>query len=309
MAGLAGGQISESLITTFVAVTPLKGKPCEDRIFASGFRTRRGEMMAGKIVVGVGGWTFEPWRGVFYPEGLTQKRELQYLGEHLTSVEINGTFYGSQKPESFQKWHDEVPQDFVFSLKGTRYVTNRRVLAEARESLTRFLSSGVTRLGEKLGPINWQFAATKRFDAADFAAFLQLLPHEQDGMRIRHAIEARHESFCNGEAVDLARAHGVALVVGADSEFPVIADPTTDFVYLRLMGTSAHNETGYSDAELNAWVERLRVYAEGGVPDDLPCFGPPPPKKPRDVFAYVISGAKEKNPAAAMELIRRLGSK
>ncbi len=262
--------------------------------------------MAGDIHIGVGGWTFEPWRGTFYPQGLAQKRELQYLGEHLTSVEINGTFYGSQKPESFQKWHDEVPEDFVFALKGTRYVTNRRVLAEATESLTRFLASGVTRLSRKLGPINWQLAATKKFDAEDFAAFLKLLPHEQDGLRIRHAVEARHESFCDPEAVALAREHGVALIVGADSNFPVIADPTTDFVYLRLMGTSAENEEGYTPAELDRWAARLKAYAAGGVPDDLPSYGPAPETKPREVFAYVISGAKERNPAAAQALIRRV---
>lgn len=262
--------------------------------------------MAGSIFIGVGGWTFEPWRGSFYPEGLAQKRELHYLGQHLTSVEINGTFYGSQKPESFQKWHDEVPDDFVFSLKGTRYVTNRRVLAEAGESLSRFLTSGVTRLAQKLGPINWQLAGTKKFDAGDFAAFLKLLPHEMDGLRIRHAVEARHESFCVPEAVEMARKHGVALIAGCDSKFPVIADPTADFVYLRLMGTSEDNGQGYSDADLDAWAGRLKTYAAGGVPDDLATCGPAPEKKPRDVFAYVIAGAKEKNPAAAQALIHRL---
>jgi uncharacterized protein YecE (DUF72 family) len=262
--------------------------------------------MAGKIHIGVGGWTFEPWRGVFYPDGLAQKRELQYMGEQMTSVEINGTFYGSQKPESFQKWHDEVPEDFVFALKGTRYVTNRRVLAEATESLSRFLTSGVTRLNRKLGPINWQLAATKKFDADDFAAFLDLLPHEMDGLRIRHAVEARHESFCHADAIALARARGVAMITGCDSKFPVIADPTADFVYLRLMGTSEDNEQGYSKADLDAWAARLKTYAAGGVPDDLPTFGPAPEKKPREVFAYVIAGAKEKNPAAAKALIERL---
>lgn len=262
--------------------------------------------MAGKIHIGVGGWTFEPWRGVFYPEGLVQRRELEFMSQNLSSGEINGTFYGSQKPTSFQKWHDEVPEDFVFALKGTRYVTNRRALAEAGESLSKFLSSGVTLLGAKLGPINWQLAATKKFDPEDFAAFLALLPHEMDGLRIRHAVEARHESFCDAKAVALAREHGVALVAGCDSDFPVIADPTTDFVYLRLMGTREDEENGYSDAELDAWAERLNIYAAGGVPDDLPTFGPAPEKKPREVFAYVISGAKQKNPAAAQALIERL---
>lgn len=262
--------------------------------------------MAGKIHIGVGGWTFEPWRGTFYPKGLVQKRELEFMGQQLNSVEINGTFYGSQKPESFQKWHDEVPGDFVFALKGTRYVANRRVLGEAGESLSKFLSSGVTRLGGKLGPINWQLAGTKKFDPEDFAAFLKLLPDELDGLRIRHAVEARHESFCDAQAIALAREHGVALIAGCDSKFPVIADPTADFVYLRLMGTSEDNEKGYSDADLDAWAARLKTYAAGGVPDDLPTFGPAPEKEPREVFAYVIAGAKEKNPAAAQALIERL---
>lgn len=262
--------------------------------------------MAGAIHIGVGGWTFAPWRGSFYPDGLAQKRELAYLGEQLTSVEINGTFYGSQKPESFQKWHDDVPQDFVFALKGTRYVTNRRVLAEATDSLSRFLASGVTRLAQKLGPINWQLAATKKFDTDDFEAFLKLLPHEIDGSRIRHAVEARHESFCTAQAVELARHYGVAMIAGCDSKFPVIADPTADFVYLRLMGTSEDHETGYSEADLDLWARRIKIFAEGGVPDGLPTYGPAPDKQSRDVFVYVIAGAKEKNPAAAKALIERI---
>lgn len=262
--------------------------------------------MTGSIRVGVGGWTFEPWRGSFYPAGLAQKRELAYLGAHLTSVEINGTFYGSQKPESFQKWHDEVPEDFVFALKGSRYVTNRRVLAEATDSISRFVSGGVTRLADKLGPINWQLAATKKFDAEDFAAFLDLLPHEMEGLRIRHAVEVRHESFCDAQAVAIARERGVALIAGCDSKFPVIADVTADFVYLRLMGTSDDNENGYSDADLDAWAQRLKIFATGGVPDDLPTYGPPAEKRPRQVFAYVIAGDKVKNPAAAQALISRL---
>lgn len=263
-------------------------------------------MAMGKIVIGVGGWTFEPWRGTYYPEKLTQKRELEHMGSTMTGVEVNGTFYGSQKPESFRKWHDEVPPDFMFTLKGTRYATNRKVLAEAGESVNRFTSSGIVELKDKLGPINWQLAATKKFDPDDFAAFLELLPATQDGMALRHAVEARHESFANAEAVALARENGVALITGADAQYSVIADPTADFVYLRLQGTSEKHEKGYSEQALDAWADRIVTYARGGVPDDLPSFGPAPKEKPREVFAFVISGFKEKNPAAAMALIEKV---
>src|ERR1700677_601514 len=189
------------------------------------------------IYVGVGGWVYEPWRNNFYPSGLPQKRELEYASQHLTAIEINGTYYGSQKPESFRKWRSETPDGFVFALKGPRFATNRRVLAEAGESITRFFDSGVTELKDKLGPINWQFMATKKFDAEDFAKFLALLPKESRGRTIRHAVEVRHESFRTPEFLALAREHGVAVVIAGDSEFPQIADVTADFVYARIMGT------------------------------------------------------------------------
>ena len=167
----------------------------------------------GKIRIGVGGWTYEPWRGAFYPKGLAQSRELEYASSKLTSIEINGTYYGSQKPASYTKWRDETPDDFVFSLKGPRFATNRRVLAEAGESIERFFKSGVTNLGTKLGPINWQFATTKRFDPDDFAAFLRLLPASVDGFAIRHVVEVRHDSFRTPEFIALTRSHGVAVVI------------------------------------------------------------------------------------------------
>ena len=177
------------------------------------------ETPAGKIRIGVGGWTYEPWRGgAFFPKGLTQARELQYAGSKLTSIEINGTYYGSQKPASFMKWHDETPDDFIFSVKGPRFATNRRVLAEAGESIERFFKTGVTELKAKLGPVNWQFATTKRFDAEDFAAFLKLLPKSVDGLAIRHVVEVRHESFKHPDFIALAREHGVAVVMAGDAE-------------------------------------------------------------------------------------------
>ncbi len=260
------------------------------------------------IRVGIGGWTFEPWRGDFYPEGLTQKRELEYASRQLTSIEVNGTFYGSQKPETFAKWHDETPADFVFSLKGPRFTTNRRVLAEAGESISRFIGSGVLELKDKLGPINWQFAGTKKFDPDDFEAFLKLLPHEAGGRAILHAVEVRHDSFRTPEFVDLARKHRVAVVNAGDSEYPQIADSTASFVYLRIMGTEEAHPLGYSPKALDAWAERAKTYAAGGVPQDLQTVGDATKAERRDVFLYVISGHKARNPAAAMALIERLRS-
>jgi uncharacterized protein YecE (DUF72 family) len=261
-----------------------------------------------KIRIGVGGWTYEPWRGAFYPKGLAQSRELEYASAKLTSIEINGTYYGSQKPASFAKWHDETPDDFVFAIKGPRFATNRRVLAEAGESIERFFKSGVTRLEAKLGPVNWQFATTKRFDAEDFAAFLKLLPASVDGLAIRHAIEVRNNSFKTPEFVALARAHGVAIVIAGDSEYPQIADVTAPFVYARIMGATEKEENGYSGPALDRWAERARTWAAGGAPKDLETVAPAEPDGAgREVFLYVISGFKERNPAAAMALIERLG--
>lgn len=205
----------------------------------------------GTIRVGVGGWTYAPWRGVFYPDGLPQRMELEYASQHLSSIEINGTYYGSQKPESFTRWHDETPNDFVFSLKAPRYATNRRVLAEAGASIERFFDTGMIELKHKLGPINWQFMPTKKFDAADFDAFLKLLPAEMDGYKLRHAVEVRHQSFRAPEFVAMARAHGVALVVEGDSAFPQIADVTASFVYARIMGTQEGEPLGYAARALD----------------------------------------------------------
>jgi uncharacterized protein YecE (DUF72 family) len=260
------------------------------------------------IRVGIGGWTFAPWRGLFYPEGLAQKRELEYASRQLTTIEINGTFYGSQKPESFAKWHDETPDDFVFSLKAPRFATHRRILAEAGESIERFIASGVLELKDKLGPINWQFAPTKQFDEQDFDAFLSLLPKEAEGRALRHAVEVRHESFRNEAFVALARKHGVAIVVAGDSRYLQIADLTAPFVYARIMGTSDASERGYDDAALDLWTARMRTWASGGHPPGLETVAKPVAagKSPRDVFLYVISGFKEHNPAAGIALIERL---
>lgn len=269
--------------------------------------TAKKQSPRGRIRIGVGGWTYAPWRGNFYPKGLPQKDELSFAARHLTSIEINGTYYRSQSPASFAKWHDETPEDFVFAVKGPRFATNRRVLAEAGSSIERFFGSGVIALKDKLGPVNWQLIPTKKFDAEDFEAFLALFPGSVEGRAIRHAVEVRHASFATPECLALARKHGVAIVIAGDAQYPQIADPAAPFVYLRIMGTEADEALGYTDKALDAWAARARALAAGDIPDDLATVGAAPAEKTRrDVFLYVISGAKERNPAAAMALIERL---
>jgi uncharacterized protein YecE (DUF72 family) len=264
-------------------------------------------IMGGHIRIGVGGWTYEPWRGAFYPDTLPQKRELEYASGKLTSIEINGTFYGSQKPASFAKWRDETPDGFVFSLKAPRYATHRRTLAEAGPTIERFLRSGVLELKDKLGPINWQLMPTTKFAPADFEAFLKLLPKEHEGRALRHAVEVRHASFRVPELVEMARHHGVAVVIAGDSEYPLIADVTGPFVYARIMGTQPGEPLGYSPAALDLWSERARCWAQGGAPESLETVTPRNNTgASRDVFLYVISGHKVANPAAAQALIERV---
>jgi uncharacterized protein YecE (DUF72 family) len=268
---------------------------------------RKSTASTGTIRVGVGGWTYEPWRGAFYPADLPQKRELEYASRHLTSIEVNGTFYGSQKPETFAKWHDETPPGFVFSLKAPRFATNRKVLAEAAKSIERFFASGVVNLKDKLGPINWQLPPYKKFEAEDFGAFLSLLPGDVEGHALRHVVEVRHASFRSPEFVDLARQHGVAVVIAGDAEYPQIADRTASFVYARIMGTREGPDLGYPPAELDRWAARAKAWASGAAPDGLDYAGTERADgQPRDVYLYVISGHKVRNPAAAMALIERL---
>lgn len=263
---------------------------------------------SGHIYIGIGGWTFAPWRGVFYPEKLAQSKELAYAAERLTSIEINGTYYGSQKPESFRKWASEVPDGFIFSVKGPRFATNRRVLAEAGDSIKRFYDSGVLELGDRLGPVLWQFAPTKKFDAADFGAFLALLPRERDGRTLRHVVEVRHDSFRTSAFIALLREFAIPVVYADHATYPAIADVTADFVYARLQTGKDTVKTAYSPKALDAWAGRFKLWAEGGEPDDLPRVDTTPAKKqPRDVFAYVIHEGKIRAPAGAMELIARVG--
>jgi uncharacterized protein YecE (DUF72 family) len=245
--------------------------------------------MTGKIFVGVGGWTFEPWRGTFYPEDLTHKRELEYASRKLTSIEINGTYYSSFKPASWAKWRAETPDGFIFSMKASRYCTNRRVLAEAAESVQRYVNQGLVELGDRLGAINWQLMGTKKFDPEDMAAFFKLLPREVGKLPLRHALEVRNDSFKDKRFYDLARQHNVAIIFAHDPDLPEIDEPTADFTYARLMGTSDKVKTGYKPAELDKWAKKAKAWAKKG-----------------DVFLYFISGAKVRNPAAAQALIERV---
>jgi uncharacterized protein YecE (DUF72 family) len=263
---------------------------------------------SGKIHIGIGGWNYEPWRGVFYPKGLAQAKELAYAASHLTSIEINSTFYGSQKPESFRKWAAAVTEGFLFSVKGPRFATNRRVLAEAGDSIQRFLNSGVLELGDRLGPLLWQFAPTKKFDAEDFAKFLKLLPAKTGGRPLRHVVEARHPSFCTPQFVALARDFAIPIVFTDHATYPSIADLTGDFIYARLQRGKDSIPTAYPAKELDTWAGRLRAWAQGKEPNDLPRVDSAhhQPKRPRDVFAYVIHEGKIRAPAAAIALIERL---
>jgi uncharacterized protein YecE (DUF72 family) len=261
------------------------------------------------IRVGVGGWTFEPWRGVFYPDGLAQKRELEYASRQLSSIEINGTYYGAQKPESFAKWNAETPDDFIFSLKGTRFSTNRRVLAEAGNSVERFMSSGLSELKGKLGPIDWQFHPSKKFDPDDFGAFLKFLPKTLDGHKVRHVVEVRNESFSAPDFIELAREHNVAIVCAEGNGYVQIPDVTTDFVYARITITDDKVKNGFTDATARKWAEAALAWAAGETPKGLKLIGPVPKgkAKPRDVFLYVIGGHKVCNPAAAQAIMKHLG--
>ena len=246
--------------------------------------------MAGSIHVGIGGWDYAPWRGSFYPPGLPKPRELGYAAERLGAIEINATHYRLQKPEHFRRWAEAVPEGFRFAIKGSRFCTNRRVLAEGAEGLERFLNQGLTELGDKLGPMLWQFLPTKKFDAEDFGAFLQLLPRELAGEPLRHAVEVRHESFLDMRFVDLARARGVAIVRSDVAAHPRLDEATGDFEYVRLQTAREEEPEGFAPAELDAWATAAKEWAAAG----------------RDVYLFMINGAKVRAPAAAQALIGRL---
>lgn len=259
------------------------------------------------IRIGIGGWTFEPWRGgTFYPEDLSQKKELEYASRQLTAIEINGTYYSGFKPATFAGWAATVPDGFVFTVKASRFCTNRKVLAEAGESVAKFVGQGIVELGDKLGPILWQFMATKKFDAQDFGAFLKLLPTSHAGVKLRHAIQVRHDSFHVPEFVAMCRDAGAAIVFADSPEYPAIADITGDFVYARLEKGEDDNPLCYPKADIDRWANTAKLWASGGKPEDLPYVeDKAPPETPRETFVFFIHGGKVRAPAAARALIER----
>jgi len=262
-------------------------------------------MSAGTIRVGIGGWDYEPWRETFYPPGLAKAKQLGYAASKLTAIEINATYYKLQKPELFAKWAKAVPDGFKFALKGSRYCTNRKLLGEGGEAVERFCGQGLTELGDRLGPIVWQLMATKKFDPDDMAAFLKRLPKAQDGVPLQHVVEPRHDSFRDPAFVAMARKAGVGIVYGDSDDFPCLADVSGDLVYARLMCARPEVQTGYEPAKLDHWADIVRSWARGESPPGLPYIADPAPVQPRDTYVFFISGAKERNPAAAIALIER----
>ena len=263
--------------------------------------------MAGSVHIGVGGWDYAPWRGTFYPPGLPRAKQLEHSGRHLTATEINATFYKLQSPALFERWGAAVPDNFRFAIKASRFCTNRKALGEAAEAIGRFCAQGFTELGDKLGPILWQLAPTKRFDRDEMSSFLALLPTSRDGIALRHAIEPRHDSFRCREFVAMARAAGVAVAVCDSAEYPQVADLTADFVYVRLRRTREEEPAGYSPAELDRWAAAALAWARGESPAGLDYVSDARAEvRPREVFLFVIGGAKLRNPAAAAALIERV---
>ncbi len=243
------------------------------------------------IRVGIGGWTFEPWRGTFYPDGLPQKRELEYAASKLTAIEINATFYGRQSPKSWENWGKAAPDGFQFSIKGSRYVVTRPMLTDAGEGIGNFLAQGLTALGDKLGPILWMFAPRRKFDREDIAAFLELLPEKHGGVPLRHVIEPRHESFRDEAFYSLCRDRNVAIVHGDDDEFPLIEANTASFAYARLQRMREESPTGYDDKSLDGFARLAKKWGKDG----------------RDAYIFMINGAKVRAAAAALALQERLG--
>jgi uncharacterized protein YecE (DUF72 family) len=243
------------------------------------------------IRVGIGGWDFAPWRETFYPPDVPLKRALEYASSVLTSIEINGTFYRNAKPEHFAGWAERTPDDFVFAVKASRFATNRKVLGEAGDSIERFMDSGLSELGDKLGPILWQLAATKRFDPDDVEAFFKLLPKKLGKRKLQHVLDARHESFMCPEYLKLAKKHKIATVITDSPKYPNFSEVTGDFVYARLMDARSEVATGYTKPALKKWAAQAQEWSDGGK---------------REVFVYFINGAKERAPAAAQQLLREL---
>lgn len=261
------------------------------------------------IRVGIGGWTYAPWRDNFYPRGLVQRRELEFASRQLSAIEINGTYYGTQSPATYAKWREQTPPGFMFSAKAPKRITQSRALAKTGAQVEDFIG-GIVALGDRLGPLVWQFDAGTRIERDTFTAFLDLLPREASGQRLRHVLDVRDPAFVDADLVALARARRMALVYTDSESHPNIADPTADFVYARLMRARTDIATGYPASELRTWAARARTWAAGGLPDDLPRLADAPPARAaRDVFVFFIAAAKERNPAAAMALLRLLGAR
>lgn len=262
---------------------------------------------AGRVRCGIGGWTFEPWRGVFYPEKLPHKQELEYASRKLTAIEINGTYYSSFKPDTWAKWRASTPEGFRFSVKASRFCTNRKKLADGQPSMDIFLGQGLTELGDRLGPILWQFMPTKKFDYDDFASFLDLLPEKIGDLKAQHVVEVRNATFSDAKFVRLCRERGVAICNSENENYPFIPDITADIVYLRLLSADDSIPTGYAAKDLDLWADRFRTYAEGRVPGDFqPLDRTGPAEGAHDVYAFVIHEGKVRAPAAAMEFIKRV---
>ena len=261
---------------------------------------------SGRIRVGIGGWDFEPWRGTFFPAGLPKTRQLEHVGTQLTATEINATYYKLQSPALFEKWAKTVPDGFKFAVKASRFCTNRKLLGEGGEAVAKFCAQGLTELGEKLGPVLWQFMGTKQFDPVDFQAFLNLLPKSQDGVALRHVVEPRHESFRNPEFVAIARAADVGIVFADSDDYPCIPDLSGNIVYARLQRCVEEEACGYGAAALDRWAETAKAWAKGESPAGFPYAADPPTPRARDTYVFFISGAKVRAPHAARALIERL---
>jgi uncharacterized protein YecE (DUF72 family) len=283
------------------------------------------------VHIGISGWRYAPWRGVFYPPGLAQRRELEHASRELNSIELNGSFYSLQRPTSYQRWHDETPAGFVFSVKGPRFITHMKKLAGVEAPLANFFASGILALGDKLGPVLWQLPPNLGYDADRLAAFFAQLPrdtgeaaglaaHHDERMegraltttdvdrRIRHALEVRHPSFETPEFVELLRAHDVALVCADTAgKWPMLDDVTSDFVYTRLHGGEELYVSGYDDEALEHWAEKVRTWQSGGTPMRGRTLAPPAPVAGRDVFVYFDNDVKVRAPFDAMSLADKVG--
>ena len=243
-----------------------------------------------RVRIGIGGWTYPPWRGLFYPDKLPQAKELEYASGHLGAIEINATFYGRQKLKSWEAWGKVAPDGFQFAIKGSRFCVMRSRLCEGAEGIGNFCAQGFAALGPKLGPILWQFAGRRKFDADDIAGFIDLLPEKLDGITLRHAIEPRHDSFRDEKFFELCRARNIAIVFEDSDEYPCIEADTADFAYARLQRMNEGIPTGYDDAALDGFAERAQHWLKQG----------------RDAYIFMINGAKVRAPAAALALQERL---